>query len=576
MKFYKLPLFLSLVLGLFILGSCSDDEGTGGGSTPSVDPIASFQFQIDATDFNTVTFSNFSDNADSYGWDFGDGNMSTEESPTHTYAGGGEYEVTLTATNSTTSHTSSKTVSIVDPNSAIKDLTGETSKVWKLSRNIAEEEYPLQVGPTDRSQIWWAYGLNDPIGSRPCIMEEEYIFNADGTFEYDSKGSVFADFGVWNDDVAGQCIDDQDAISMTGPNGEDLTAWGSGTFNFNFDPAASSLTLTGLGAHVGLPKVGTDAEYSVPQNEVIYTVTSIDTDGPVDKMYLETTIDGGYWQFLLVSYDDPSTEPDLPGAPPTTSFGFEIEGSTVAFTNNTVNGDSYSWDFGDGNMSSDESPTHTYATDGNYNVVLTAMNGNGTSTATVSLVISNSEFSEEVLHGNGLKIWKLNPQAGALAVGPGKGSGEWFATSLEDVMVRDCSFDDEFIFNNEERFIYNTNGDLWAEAYMGIDPPGCVMDGDLPAEASPWASSTHEFSVTEASGSEPAFITVTGVGAFIGLAKAYNGGEFAMPTPSDVSAVTYEVLSYVNNGESETLQITIDISDGQVGGAYWTFTLISE
>lgn len=575
MKFYKLPLFLSLVLGLFILGSCSDDEITGGGPTTN-DPIASFQFEISATDFNTVTFTNFSDNADSYSWDFGDGNTVTEESPTHTYAEAGDFEVTLTATNSSTSHTSSKTVTIVDPNSAIKDLTGETSKVWKLSRNIADEEYPLLVGPEDRSQIWWAYGLNDPIGSRPCIMEEEYIFHSDGTFEYDSKGSVFADFGVWNDDVAGQCIDDTDASLMTGPGGEDLTAWGSGTFAFTYDPAAAALTVTGLGAHVGLPKVGTNAEFSVPQNEVIYTVTSIETDGPVDKMYLETNIDGGYWQFILVSYDDPTTEPDLPGAPPTTSFSFEIDGSTVAFTNNTINGDTYSWDFGDNNTSMEESPTHTYATDGNYTVVMTATNANGTSQATTNLVISNSVFSAEAFHGNGIKTWKLNPVAGALGVGPAKGSGEWFATSMEDVTTRACSFDDEYIFNNEDKFIYNTNGDLWAEAYMGIDPPGCVMDGDLVGDASAWGSSSHSFAITEATDSEPAYITVTGTGAFIGLAKAFNGGEFATPTPQDIDAITYEVLSYVNNGTSEVLQITIDISDGQVGGAYWTFSLISE
>ncbi len=575
MKFYNLPLLLSLILSLFLIGSCSDDEGDGPGVS-STDPIASFQFEIAENDFNTVSFTNFSDNADSYSWDFGDTNMSTEESPTHTYADAGDFVVTLTATNSSTSHTASKTVTIVDPNSAIKDLTGETSKVWKLSRNIAEEEYPLQVGPADKSAIWWAFGLNDPIGARPCLMEEEYIFSTDGTFTYDSKGSVFADYGIWNEDIAGQCIDDSDATLMTGPNGEDLSAWGSGTFSFNYDPAAGSLTVTGLGAHVGLPKVGSDAEYSTPQSAVTYAVTSLETDGPVDKMYLETTIDGGYWQFLLVSYDDPSTEPDLPGAPPTTSFNYEINGQTVSFTNSSINADSYSWDFGDNNTSIEENPTHTYASDGNYTVVMTATNANGSNESTVNLVVTSAVFSAESFHGNGLKTWKLNPEAGALAVGPAKGSGEWFATTLDDVTVRDCAFNDEYIFNNEDKFIYNSNGDLWAEAYMGIDPPGCVLDGDLPIDAAPWASSSHSFTITEATANEPAYITVTGTGAFIGLAKAFNGGEHAAPNPLDVDDITYEVLSYVNTGSSEILALTIDISDGQVGGAYWTFTLISE
>ncbi len=42
-----------------------------------------------------VTFNNFSDNGASYNWDFGDGNVSTEESPVHNYAEIGVYEVSL-------------------------------------------------------------------------------------------------------------------------------------------------------------------------------------------------------------------------------------------------------------------------------------------------------------------------------------------------------------------------------------------------------------------------------------------------------------------------------------------------
>jgi len=47
-----------------------------------------------------VTFVNLSQNADSYLWDFGDGENSTQADPDHTYDCPGEYDVTLTATNS--------------------------------------------------------------------------------------------------------------------------------------------------------------------------------------------------------------------------------------------------------------------------------------------------------------------------------------------------------------------------------------------------------------------------------------------------------------------------------------------
>ena len=80
----------------FMVVSCGgDDEGMMSNDPP----IASFQFEISTSNFLEVTFTNFSQNASSYTWDFGDGNVSNEENPTHTYSEGGDYVVELTATN---------------------------------------------------------------------------------------------------------------------------------------------------------------------------------------------------------------------------------------------------------------------------------------------------------------------------------------------------------------------------------------------------------------------------------------------------------------------------------------------
>ena len=574
MKCFKLVSILPLFFCVSIFVGCSDDEEP---VPVTAEPIASFQFEIDDSDFSTVIFSNFSQNATSYMWNFGDGNSSTDENPRHTYSVAGSYDVELTASGATSSRSVIKSITIADPDSELKKITGDNSKIWKLSRNIDDQEYPLQVGPADKSQIWWALGLNDPIGSRPCLMEEEYIFAIDGSYTYVTNGAVFADFGIWSEEFVGQCVDDTDPAMMTGKDGDDLSPWGAGSFTFDYDPSGGTLTLNGTGAHVGLPKVGTNSETAVPLNSVEYTVTNLETDGPVDKMVLETSIDGGYWQFFLVSYDDPADEPELPGAPPTASFDHVVDGRTVTFTNKSIDADSYSWDFGDGGMSMAESPVHTYDSDGQYTVNLVASNNNGSSETSVNVIISsNSVFSTETVHGGGMKTWRLNPDAGALAVGPSKGSGEWFATSVDDVTTRACTFDDTYDFDVMGVFNYSTNGDLWAESYMGIDPAGCIMEGDLPADAAAWGSGSHSFTVTDATDTDPAYISVSGTGAFIGLPKAFNGGEYASGPPSTDGTVTYEVLSYVKDGDKETLVLTLDISENQGGGAYWTFTLSSE
>ncbi|GAB5538165.1 MAG: hypothetical protein Salg2KO_02680 [Salibacteraceae bacterium] len=55
---------------------------------------------------------------------------------------------------------------------------------------------------------------------------------------------------------------------------------------------------------------------------------------------------------------------------------------TVDFSNLSINTDTYSWDFGDGNTSSTALPSHTYTTAGVYTVELTASSSCGTDTKT--------------------------------------------------------------------------------------------------------------------------------------------------------------------------------------------------
>lgn len=59
---------------------------------------------------------------------------------------------------------------------------------------------------------------------------------------------------------------------------------------------------------------------------------------------------------------------------PNPSFTQNRDYLTLIFTNNTQDADSYLWDFGDGQSSTDFEPTHLYVQPGNYTVRLTAFN----------------------------------------------------------------------------------------------------------------------------------------------------------------------------------------------------------
>ncbi len=74
------------------------------------EPTADFSFSLNG---GTATFTNLSQNADSYLWDFGDGSTSSDENPTHEYTATGEYTVSLTVTNECGQNTFSQTVNVV-------------------------------------------------------------------------------------------------------------------------------------------------------------------------------------------------------------------------------------------------------------------------------------------------------------------------------------------------------------------------------------------------------------------------------------------------------------------------------
>lgn len=63
----------------------------------------------------------------------------------------------------------------------------------------------------------------------------------------------------------------------------------------------------------------------------------------------------------------------------------------VNFTNNSQGASSYSWDFGDGQGSTLQDPSHTFTT-GVYTVMLTAYSGSCTSTATLTIIVERPSF----------------------------------------------------------------------------------------------------------------------------------------------------------------------------------------
>ena len=82
---------------------------------------------------------------------------------------------------------------------------------------------------------------------------------------------------------------------------------------------------------------------------------------------------------------------------PSANFSESISGNTATFTNSSSSVNStlnYYWDFGDGNTSSVQNPSHTYTTNGTYTVTLIASNCIFSDTITNTIQIGTNSMDE--------------------------------------------------------------------------------------------------------------------------------------------------------------------------------------
>ena len=148
--------------------------------------------------------------------------------------------------------------------------------------------------------------------------------------------------------------------------------------------------------------------------------------------------------------------------------------------------------------------------------------------------------------------WKMSPIAGSFGVGPGKGDTSWYANNVADLTTRACYFDDDYVFNANGTFSNVQGAQTWLEGWQG--PEGCNA---------PVAPHNGSNAATWSYDAIAKTLTLTGVGAYIGLPKVYNGGE--LPTGVPPASITYLVTAI------SASSMTLDIAIGAPG--YWRFIL---
>lgn len=367
--------------GSYNLSLIATDIGTGCIDTSSV-VVHNFSEGLDASfeaDTTTstcpplvVSFSNFSSGADSatrWHWDFGDGQVSSLQSPIHIYTAVGKYTVTLIAT---TPAGCSDTLTYPD----YIDITGPTASVATppVSGCVPHQTCMSAISETATTYTWnLGDGMVTSAGDSIC-----YTYTRTGTFYPElilrnGSNCVFS-LPMGRVDVTGMVAQfSADSMGLC-QQGEvhfiDSSHGTSAVTNWHWDfddPASGSQNTSTLQnpAHF----------FSAPGvYEVIQTITS--ANGCVDSAMGLITVHGLTQPIIIV--DD-----SVPCARDSVFF--------TGSTNASIGVASQVWNFGDpqsgaANTSALHNPAHYYASPGTYSISYTITDSNGCSNSTARAV----------------------------------------------------------------------------------------------------------------------------------------------------------------------------------------------
>jgi PKD repeat protein len=393
-------------------------------------PVSSFYPQTTAScpDGNSFSFVNTSTGGSSWMWDFGDGNTSTQQNPTHSYSLPGFYTVKLIATNS-------NGCSDIEIIPQCIQVYPEPSVSFSVNDTTAcSPSQAFAFNTATPGSYWWSFGdgnnssqqnpshaysnpgnynvslvVTNSFGCSDTLTQENFIIiypqQTPAFSASDSSGCppFTVTFGSLTANATGWAWDFGDG---------NTSALQNPTHTYQ-DTGSYDVTLTFTAAN-GCTYTNTASDFITVQNNPVAAFTVANTSGcaPLAAQFTNQSVNSGswYWEFgdgytstqqdpvhnyygsnsynvTLHAYNSAGCHSvyTMPAAvsasSPSTNFtASNVNGCAplpVTFTNTTQGAVSYFWDFGDGNTSTQQNPSHTYATPGMYTVMLISANAQG-------------------------------------------------------------------------------------------------------------------------------------------------------------------------------------------------------
>lgn len=185
------------------------------------------------------------------------------------------------------------------------------------------------------------------------------------------------------------------------------------------------------------PRVINFQNFSWGSEEILWTFPGGDPSSSTSNNQLVTYNSPGDYSFTIEVFNSfgsnsfTSTDEITVFPNPTADFDFTESGLTVLFENlseaelNPGQTIDYLWDFGDGNTSTEENPSHTYATDGEYEVSLSVSNQCGMAEFSENIFIGPTGLQES----DAFRVFEVLPN-------PNNGQFEFMVEGLTEAEVQ--------------------------------------------------------------------------------------------------------------------------------------------
>jgi PKD repeat protein len=334
----------------------------------------------------------------SYAWDFGDDGTSALQNPTHVYASPGTYVARVTVTDDDDA-TASDTIEVVV--SAAGNLPPVISNV---TAEPSEGEAPLTVDFTvtasDPDGVIVSYDWDFGDGDTSTDQNPTHTYTSSGEY---TATVVVTDDGAATDsetvDITVTEVGDEppviSSISASPSSGNapltvDFTVEASHpdgdplSYSWDFGDGNTSTDQNPTHTFAAPPPAARPLFEAVTPTAITVTVTVTHSNTLSDSETVVVTV--------TFSENLPPVITDVSATPSSGDVPLAVYFSITA--NDPEGGDlSYFWDFGDGNNSAEEDPSHTYTSSGNYNVTVTVTDGESSSTEDTSITIAASDPS---------------------------------------------------------------------------------------------------------------------------------------------------------------------------------------